>query len=73
MLSDQNHCCAICGAHQSTFNKSLNVDHCHTTNKVRGLVCTNCNRAIGLIKDSRSIAQSIVNYLSRYEDNNEDL
>ena len=44
-------------------NVKLNVDHCHITNKVRGLLCHDCNRALGLLKDNTSILSSAINYL----------
>lgn len=39
------------------------VDHCHSTGKVRGLLCTKCNTALGLLKDSVSILKNAQNYL----------
>jgi hypothetical protein len=47
MFKEQNGKCGICGIHQDTLKKSLCVDHCHKTNKVRGLLCKNCNVALG--------------------------
>jgi len=57
--------CAICGEQETgNRNKNLSVDHCHKTNKVRGLLCTNCNRAIGLLKDNVTILKKAIKYLS---------
>ena len=53
--------CKVCGL---VPNKKLSVDHCHTTNKVRGLLCQPCNMAIGLLKDDVQIIQSLLDYLS---------
>ncbi len=39
------------------------IDHCHTTNKVRGVLCNNCNTALGLVGDNAQILQSMVEYL----------
>lgn len=63
MLERQNQCCAICQKHKSNFSKALAVDHCHNTGKVRGLLCTNCNRALGNLKDSIVNAKNAVKYL----------
>jgi hypothetical protein len=57
--------CAICGTHQSELKIRLNVDHDHKNGIVRGLLCGNCNRAIGLLKDSCRILASAFNYLDR--------
>lgn len=63
----QNGKCAICGDDEkSKRNKNLSIDHCHETNKVRGLLCTNCNRAIGLLKDNIQILEKAINYLNKY-------
>lgn len=66
MLDEQGHCCKICNTHISQLNKPLYVDHCHTTNKVRGLLCHTCNSCIGHAKDDIEILKSAIKYL---EDN----
>ena len=47
MFNEQKGKCAICSKHQNKLIKKLSVDHCHKTNKVRGLLCKNCNVALG--------------------------
>jgi len=59
----QNGCCAVCGRHQSEFNKRLTVDHNHLTKKIRGLLCEDCNLGIGRLKDSIEILQKAIQYL----------
>jgi hypothetical protein len=62
MKEDQNNCCKIC---EKVFADSVDtcVDHCHTTKKVRGLLCNHCNRAIGLFKESLQSLENAVQYL----------
>lgn len=50
MFIEQNGCCAVCGKHQSKFQRRLAVDHNHETGKVRGLLCPNCNTLLGRIE-----------------------
>lgn len=59
MYLNQEGKCAICN---DKHNK-LNIDHCHTTGKVRGLLCTNCNQALGKVKDNIDILKSAIEYL----------
>jgi hypothetical protein len=42
---------------------SLSVDHCHKTQRVRGLLCRRCNAAIGLLSDDISRVEAALNYL----------
>ena len=64
MNEEQNGLCLICGQpEQCSRNKFLAVDHCHETNNIRGLLCSNCNRALGLFKDSVEILKNAINYL----------
>lgn len=63
MLQDQGHSCAICGIHQDNYGRRLSVDHCHKTNKVRGLLCSACNTGIGGLKDSVQNLQNAISYL----------
>ncbi len=48
LTKQQRHKCAIC----STQTK-LSVDHCHKSKKVRGMLCNNCNWALGLFKGDK--------------------
>lgn len=41
------------------------VDHCHTSGKIRGILCQNCNRAIGLLRDDTSVLTSAISYLEK--------
>lgn len=59
--------CAICeteGFIMANHHKmKLVVDHCHASGRVRGLLCHNCNRALGLLKDSDKVLQRAIDYL----------
>ena len=67
MIIEQNYQCAICktidpgGRHTSNY---FAVDHCHTTNKIRGVLCNNCNTALGLVGDNINTLQTMIEYLS---------
>lgn len=63
MFATQNGNCAICKRNQSQFKKMLFVDHCHTTGMIRGLLCSMCNQAIGLLQDNVEIIKSAAKYL----------
>lgn len=61
----QGNKCAICKIEKEkvSTNNGLHIDHCHTTGKVRGLLCGNCNRGLGMFEDSPELLQSAINYL----------
>jgi len=59
----QNHVCAICKLPEQRLNKRLHVDHDHTTDEIRGLLCSNCNTGIGLLKEDPKILLQAVEYL----------
>lgn len=59
----QKGCCAICETHQMDLKRSLAVDHCHETGKVRGLLCGECNKALGMFDDNTALLNSAVDYL----------
>jgi endogenous inhibitor of DNA gyrase (YacG/DUF329 family) len=63
MFDAQDGKCAICGRHQSEFKRHLSVDHDHTTGKIRKLLCTACNSAVGLLRENVEIAQNLISYL----------
>ncbi len=61
----QNGVCAICRNKNIKFKKSLSIDHCHRLNKVRGLLCDDCNLALGLMKDDIDNMKKAVIYLKK--------
>lgn len=54
--------CAICGTAPSK-GRRLVVDHCHVTSRVRGLLCANCNIALGMARDSMHLLLQMARYL----------
>lgn len=64
IFQDQNGCCKICGKHQTEFKAKLAVDHCHKTGKIRGLLCNNCNRGIGHLKESILLLKNAIKYIN---------
>ena len=67
MLSEQDYKCYICHTHEDKIDRSLSVDHCHKTGKVRGLLCGNCNRFLGQIDDDINTAERLLEYLNKYK------
>jgi hypothetical protein len=63
MLKEQNYTCAIC-PNEITY-KSAHLDHCHTTLKVRGLLCKLCNYGLGSFRDNIEYLQAAIAYLER--------
>lgn len=61
MLNEQKYCCKTCKKYLVEGERS--IDHCHKTNKVRGILCDNCNTAIGLLKDDPIIIKNVLGYL----------
>jgi len=61
MIENQGGKCAICKS--SWTKKGPTVDHDHATGKVRGILCSNCNWALGLIHDDRNVAWGMIDYL----------
>ena len=66
MIYEQNNKCLICSCEFSTIDKSRkpNVDHCHKTNKVRGILCHKCNTGIGLLNENLEVLQKAIEYLT---------
>lgn len=53
--------CAICGK----ITEQLGIDHCHKTNKLRGLLCKSCNLAVGNLQDNSDICSKAEKYLKK--------
>jgi hypothetical protein len=66
LIKKQGGCCAICGHKPIDGAKKENklyIDHNHKTQRVRGLLCMNCNSAIGHLNDDLTIIKSALEYL----------
>ena len=71
MLIKQNGVCAICRGLNTTKRngktKRFAIDHCHSSQKVRGLLCAFCNALIGYARDDIEILRSAILYLESHQ------
>lgn len=71
LLEAQNYVCAICGkpeidiCNKKGATRNLAVDHCHTTGRVRGLLCRGCNQGLGNFKEDISSLKKAIQYIAR--------
>ncbi len=75
MFAEQKGLCASCGLPESKKEKNsrkartrLFVDHCHDTGKVRGLLCSTCNSALGLLKEDPARIAGLLAYSQHHQD-----
>jgi len=62
MIKKQNNKCKICQYEMNTPQ----VDHNHTTGKVRALLCRNCNTSLGLLKEDTKVLYNMISYINDY-------
>lgn len=67
ILAKQNGVCKICKQNSHLKSGRLALDHCHKTNKIRGLLCTKCNAAIGMLQDDINLLKAAIEYLEEYQ------
>ena len=68
LAQKQNNQCAICARNVSDNKmRRLSVDHDHKTGRMRGLLCSACNRGIGYLADDVSRVVSAARYLIDYQ------
>ena len=71
LFNKQDGKCAICAATLRMFNCQIerkhntHIDHCHTTGRVRGILCSGCNLGIGQFKDNVETLLSAIAYLQK--------
>lgn len=63
LVESQGGKCAVCKGDPNGPGTRLHVDHCHNSNRVRGLLCAKCNTAIGLLDDDPDRADALAAYL----------
>lgn len=74
MFEKQNGLCAICFKKEQRLIDNipvrLSVDHNHATGKIRALLCGLCNKGIGNFKDNIDLLKNAIEYLKKFEINN---
>jgi|DEB0MinimDraft_3_1074331.scaffolds.fasta_scaffold60946_3 hypothetical protein len=71
MLEEQDHKCAICEKDlivdimENSYETRPNIDHCHTTGKIRGMLCTQCNTGLGKFYDNPELLAKAIEYLNK--------
>ena len=74
LWEQQNGACALCETPLEIEHPRRNqadavhVDHCHTTNDIRGLLCRHCNLLLGHAKDRVVVLQAAIRYLRKSAD-----
>ncbi len=66
LLEQQNHQCAVCSTPRSLLKRDLSVDHNHSTGKIRGLLCDNCNIALGHLKEDIQRMNNMIQYVEKH-------
>jgi len=64
LLLKQNGCCAICGKNQSEIGL-FQIDHKHSTGKIRGLLCAKCNWLLGMANENIDILKNAILYIEK--------
>jgi hypothetical protein len=59
--------CKCCGSPNSGSKKGWHVDHDHKTGAIRGVLCANCNIALGQVNDDINKLYQLINYLQSHE------
>ena len=64
MLEEQGHGCAICSTKEPRGQGRFHIDHCHSTGKIRGLLCAKCNVGLGQFDDNIEKMSSAIRYIN---------
>ena len=64
MLAAQGYVCAICGT-DNPGKGDWHTDHCHSSGRVRGILCNNCNKLLGHARDNTDTLRNAIEYLGR--------
>ncbi len=67
-LQEQGNTCAICGTNTPGGKGEFHADHDHETNQPRGVLCHNCNVALGNFQDNPEILRAAIEYLEKYSE-----
>lgn len=63
--NSQNGLCAICKKALG-MGKKCHLDHCHSTGKIRGMLCSECNTGLGKFVDQPDLLRAAANYIEEH-------
>jgi len=67
-LLKQDHRCMICReTFQTRKSKAACVDHDHTTNQVRDILCGRCNSVVGYVDENPTLLEAAMGYLKKWK------
>lgn len=66
MLERQGGKCRLCGKDVTLKQKDAHMDHCHTTGRLRAILCRACNTGVGMLGDSAALLRKAAEYLDEY-------
>lgn len=66
LFAQQGNVCAICQSGDAGGIRGWNIDHCHTTRKVRFILCCHCNRGLGAFKDNVDVMRKAAMLLDAF-------
>jgi len=70
LLDQQNALCASCGKPERAMIRGklrpLAIDHNHQTGQVRGLLCSGCNSALGMLQDDPEQVRALLKYIEAH-------
>lgn len=64
LINEQGNACAACSC--SFAEVAPHVDHCHRTGRVRGILCSACNRALGILQEDRDRIFGLADYVESH-------
>jgi hypothetical protein len=71
LFTSQGNRCAICKTDHPGSVYDWHTDHCHNVNKVRGILCHQCNNGLRLFKDSSTLLKAAAKYVELFEEASE--
>lgn len=72
MHASQEGVCAICkepetqACYRTGATYNLAVDHNHSTDEIRQLLCSRCNRTLGMVNDDIKLLEDMIAYLNKH-------
>ena len=68
-LNDQGNKCEACGTYDPGSRYGWHTDHSHSSQQLRGILCHQCNIALGCVDDDLDRLQKLIDYLRKYDGN----